>query len=160
MSKWQQGTYQVQNLHKFVGNKMPTYRSSWELQFCRFCDEHPSVEKWASENIRIPYINPLTGKPTNYVPDFMIQYTDKNGGQHVELIEIKPSKETMLENAKSVRDRAAVAVNTAKWQAASEWCKQQGIVFKVLNEDQIFHTNKKRTTKKRVSKSRIPKKRK
>jgi hypothetical protein len=160
MSKWKQGTYQVKNLEKFVGKKMPTFRSSWEQMFCEFCDSHPSIVKWASENIRIPYQNPVTGKLTNYVPDFLIQYVDKNGQEHVELIEIKPSKETTLENARGTKDKIAVAVNTAKWAAAQAWCQQKGIRFKVINEDSIFHTNKKRVQKKRITKSRIPKKKK
>jgi len=159
MSKWHQGTYTVKNPHKYIGKKPPTYRSSWEKAFCVMCDDHPNIIKWASENIRIPYVNPLTGKLTNYVPDFMIQYIDKDGREHVELIEIKPSTETTLENARSTKDKAAVAVNTAKWQAASAWCEQQGIKFKVINEQQIFHKPKGNKAK-RQTRSRVPKKRK
>ena len=156
MSKYAQGIYDVQNPEKYVGNKPPFYRSSWEVAFCRFCDENPSVKKWASENIKIPYQNPITGRLANYVPDFMIQYEDRNGREHVELIEIKPSSQTTLEAAgKSQRNQAAVAVNTAKWQAAAQWCKQKGIHFRVVNEDQIFQTNKKRNKR-----SRIPKRKK
>ena len=155
MSKFQQGEYQVTNKSKYAGTKLPYYRSSWELAFCRMCDTHPNIIKWASENLKIPYQNPLTGKYTVYVPDFMIQYIDKNGKQHVELIEIKPSTQTTMENAKSKKDQAAVILNAAKWTAAQEWCERKGIKFKVINEQQIFQTNKKRQ-----SKSRIPKKRK
>jgi len=158
MSKWQQGTYQVKNTHKYIGSKLPTFRSSWERAFCQMCDDHPNIVKWASENIKIPYMNPVSNRMANYVPDFMVQYIDKDGNQFVELIEIKPSKETTLENANSVRDRAAVAVNTAKWQAASQWCAQQGIRFKVINEDQIFHKPKGNKSK-RQTRSRVPKKR-
>lgn len=150
MSKWAKGTYQVQNKEKYVGAKLPTYRSSWELKFCQFCDTHPNILKWASENIKIPYFNPLTNKHTNYVPDFMIQYIDKDGKEHVELIEIKPSSQTTLESAgRSKTNKAQVVINAAKWEAAQEWCKRKGIKFKVINEQQIFHTNKKRNTNKR-----------
>jgi len=90
MSKFAQGLYEVANVSKYVGDKLPYFRSSWELAFMRMCDAHPNITKWASENVKIPYRNPVTGKYTNYVPDFMIQYTDKDGNQHVELIEIKP----------------------------------------------------------------------
>ena len=55
----------------------------------RFCDESPSISKWANESIRIPYKHPLTGKFTIYVPDFFIAYTDKNGRPHAEVIEKK-----------------------------------------------------------------------
>lgn len=160
MSKWAQGTYQVQNPEKYVGPKPPYYRSSWELAFCRMCDSHPNIIKWANENIKIPYVNPFTGKHANYIPDFMIQYIDKNGKEHVELIEIKPSKETTMEGAKSKKDQLSVVLNAAKWTAAQEWCARKGIRFKVINEDQIFTTNKKRNTGKRISKSRIPKRKK
>lgn len=150
MSKWAQGQYQVQNPEKYVGNKPPFYRSSWELAFCRMCDNHPNILKWANENIKIPYRHPFTGKHANYIPDFMIQYIDKNGTEHVELIEIKPSTQTTLENARSQKDKLSVALNAAKWTAAQEWCQRRGVKFKVINEDQIFSTNKKRNPRKRV----------
>ena len=149
MSKFHQGVYQVQNPHKYVGDKPPYFRSSWESAFCRMCDNHPNIVRWASEYIKIPYRNPITGRYTNYVPDFLIQYVDKNGVEHVELIEIKPSSQTTMENARGTANKAAVIVNAAKWEAAQEWCKRKGIRFKVVNEDQIFHTNTKRNPKKR-----------
>jgi hypothetical protein len=150
MTKWAKGTYQVQNQSKYVGNKLPVYRSSWELKFCQFCDTHPSILKWSSESVRIPYFNPILNKYTNYVPDFMIQYIDKDGKQHVELIEIKPSSQTTLESAgKSKVNKGQVVINAAKWQAAQEWCKRSGIRFKVITENQLFHTNKKRNPQKR-----------
>ena len=96
MKKFAQGTYTVTNASKYVGGKAPYFRSSWELAFMRLCDSHPNILKWASENIKIPYRHPLTGNFSNYVPDFMIQYIDKNGKEHVELIEIKPSNQTTL----------------------------------------------------------------
>ena len=85
MSKFAQGVYEVVNGGKYIGGKKPYYRSSWELAFMRMCDNHPNIMKWASENVRIPYRNPITGKYANYVPDFMIQYIDKGGAEHVEL---------------------------------------------------------------------------
>ena len=83
MPKFAQGNYSVINRQKFVGKTDPFFRSSWELAFMRMCDNHPNITKWASENVKIPYLNPASGKYTNYVPDFMIQYTDKNGNEHV-----------------------------------------------------------------------------
>lgn len=149
MKKFAQGVYEVVNASKYVGEKKPYFRSSWELAFMRMCDSHPNILKWASENIKIPYRNPVTGKYTNYVPDFMIQYLDKNGSEHVELIEIKPANQTTLESAKGKGQVQQVAVNAAKWTAAQEWCKRKGIRFKVINEDQIFQNNKPRNPKKR-----------
>ncbi len=131
-------TYVLQNPQKYVGQHQPFYRSSWEQAFMNHLDRHPNVLAWASEAVKIPYKNPFTGKNTIYVPDFFIVYVDKFGRKHVELIEIKPSKETFIEKAKSRKDQFAVALNTVKWQAAKLWCSQQGIGFRVLTEDQLF----------------------
>jgi hypothetical protein len=138
MSVYARGQYQVKNLAKYIGANFPTYRSSWELVFCQFCDNNPAVAQWASEAIRIPYVNPLTGKKTIYVPDFLIVYNDKNNRQHAEVVEIKPTKETSFESARSIRDKSMVAVNMAKWQAANAWCKAQGLKFRVITEKDIF----------------------
>lgn len=143
MSKYAQGIYTIKNLEKYVGKKQPHYRSSWEFTFCLFCDQNPSVINWASEPFMIPYRHPFTGKNTVYIPDFLILYVDKNQVQHREVIEIKPSKETTMENARSTRDRAAVAVNWAKWSAARAWCQQQGLVFRVVSENDIYVQTKK-----------------
>lgn len=149
-SHYSQGLYTPQNPEKYIGPKKPFARSSWETAFMRFCDGHPNILKWASENVKIPYRHPLTGKITNYVPDFMVQYQDKNGKTLVELIEIKPKSQTVIENAKGRGDKMATVVNAAKWTAAQQWSEAKGIRFKVITEDQIFRNNpKKRTTPKR-----------
>lgn len=125
---------------KYVGTKIPTYRSSWEWSFMRFCDTNPSVQKWASEAISIPYRDPLTGRQTIYVPDFFIQYVDKNNKMHVELIEIKPASQAVLERVgKNKYNQAQFVKNQAKWQAATMWCKQQGIKFRIVSENDLFH---------------------
>lgn len=147
-SRYSQGMYQPQNPDKYVGGAMPFARSSWETAFMRFCDSHPNILKWASENVKIPYRHPMTGKITNYVPDFMVQYQDKNGKTRVELIEIKPKSQTVIENARGKGDKIQTMVNAAKWTAAQEWCKAKGIHFKVITEDQIFNKPS-RTTKPR-----------
>jgi hypothetical protein len=142
MSKYAQGKFQLQNPAKYVGNKTPTYRSSWEYVFMQFCDNNPSVLQWASEAVRINYRNPLTGKNTIYVPDFLITYTDSKGQQHAEVVEVKPQKETTLENNKNIRTQAAAVLNMAKWQAAQAWCKAHNLRFRVVTENDIFHMGK------------------
>lgn len=138
MSKYTQQYFTPQNPQKLVGTPRPYARSSWELRMMSFLDQHPNVIQWGSECIKIPYTNPLTGKSTIYVPDFLVKYADKNGNQRAELIEIKPKKETLMEAAKSRRDKMFVILNTAKWIAALAFCSKHGLKFRVLNEDQIF----------------------
>jgi len=138
MSKYAQGKYQIKNPEKYIGKKTPTYRSSWEFTFCSFCDNNPAVVNWASEAIQIPYYNPVSGKNTIYVPDFLIVYVDKHQRKHTELVEIKPSKEVTLETAKSYRDKLMVAINMAKWAAADSWARANNIRFRVVTEFDIF----------------------
>lgn len=139
MSNYAQGKFQLTNPSKYVGNKTPTYRSSWEYVFMQFCDNNPNVLQWASEAVHINYRNPLTGRNTIYVPDFLITYVDATGGQRAEVIEVKPRKETTLEGAKNIRDQAAAILNMAKWEAARAWCKAHNLTFRVVTEDMIFH---------------------
>jgi hypothetical protein len=139
MSKYVQGKFQLKNPTKYVGNKTPTYRSSWELVFMQFCDNNPNILNWASEAVHINYRNPLTGKNTIYVPDFLITYQDAAGGQRAEVIEVKPRKETTLEGAKNIRDQASAILNMAKWEAARAWCRAHNLTFRVVTEDMIFH---------------------
>jgi hypothetical protein len=143
MSRFAQGKYTVANPEKYVGKKNPTYRSSWELHFMRFCDTNPSIQKWASEAISIPYRCPITGKSTIYIPDFFIQYVDKASKMHVELIEIKPQNQTLHEKVGKNRNNQIQYVrNIAKWRAAQAWCKNQGIKFRIINEQDLFHTGR------------------
>lgn len=143
MAKWAQGIYEVQNPQKYVGKGKPRYRSGWELTFMRFCDSNDKIVNWASEAISIPYRNPFTGKQTVYIPDFFIVYQDRAGRVVSEVVEIKPKKQTVIEEKiTSARDRMAVALNHAKWQAAQAYCKRIGVTFRVITEDQIFYNGR------------------
>jgi len=145
MPKFAQGKFTMKNPQKYVGTKTPMARSSWEFVFMRMLDEHAGVENWASESIQIPYRDPLTGRHTIYVPDFLIVYVDKNKKKHAELIEVKPASQTIKENVgKSLYNQEQYVKNLAKWEAATAWCKQKGIKFRVVNEGDIFHQGSKR----------------
>ena len=144
MAKYAQGIFVPKNTEKYVGNKKPRYRSGWEFTFMTFCDNNTAVLKWASEAIMIPYRHPLTGKIANYIPDFFILYQNKQGKQIAEMIEIKPKKQSLIESrVASAGDRAVVAVNHAKWASAMAYCKQSGITFRVITEDDLFRNGRK-----------------
>ncbi len=142
MSRWAQGVYQVINQNKYVGQGSPRYRSGWEHSFMRFLDSNDHILQWASECVRIPYRNPITGKNTTYVPDFLITYRTKNNTVKAELIEIKPKGQSVIAEGQRPRDRAVVAINYAKWAAAQAWCKRQGLEFRVITEDDMFRNGK------------------
>ena len=140
MAKYAQGKYSIKNPEKYMGRGAPTYRSSWEFAFMQFCDNNPAVTNWTSEGLKIPYFNPVSGKNTIYVPDFLMVYVDATGQQHAEVVEVKPKKETTLEDAgRSPRAQAAAILNMAKWEAARAWCRAHNLTFRVVTESDIFY---------------------
>jgi hypothetical protein len=153
MAKFSQGEFMPKNPQKLVGNYKPVYRSSWEFKVMTLLDNHPNVINWASESISIPYNNPFKppsprGYNSTYIPDFLIVYKDKFGKTRAELVEVKPAKEAIAENAKSKKDKAALVINTSKWAAAMSYCKKNGLTFRILTENDIFITkgaNKRKT---------------
>ena len=142
MSKYASGKYQVKNPEKYMGKRLPSYRSSWEFTFMSFCDNNPAVLNWVSEGVKIPYFNPVSGKQTIYVPDFLVVYVDANQRQHTARGEIKPSKEATMESARSYRDKLMVAMNMAKWAAADSLCRANNMRFRVVTEFDIFKNQK------------------
>ena len=72
--------YKPSHPEKYLGNSNNIIcRSSWERQFCRYCDVNPNIVKWASEEFSIPYISPVDGRPHRYYPDFLIEVKEKSG---------------------------------------------------------------------------------
>lgn len=141
--KYSQGVFTPKNPTKYIGKGNILYRSSWELQFMMWCDKNVDVLKWASEAIRIPYRNPLTGKNTTYVPDFFVQYLDASRNVRSAIFEIKPEKHQILEKVgKNRHDQIQYILNQAKWAAANAYCKSQGLEFRILNENDLFMNGK------------------
>ena len=148
MNKFHQGKYTVKNPQKYAGGGTPTFRSSWEYTFMCFCDDNPNVLAWASEPVKITYQHPITGKVTAYVPDFIMTYVDSGGTKRAEIIEIKPSSQSRPEFARNRGEAQQVAINYAKWDAATRWAAKRGMKFRVLNEGDIYSNTKKPKAKK------------
>lgn len=145
MAKFSQGKFNLKNPEKYIGVGTPRYRSSWEFSVMTMCDTNPAIQKWASESIKIPYRDPLTGKQTIYVPDFFVNYVDKNSKQHAELWEIKPASQAFIENVgRSKTNQMQFVKNQAKWEAARAWCRQHGVAFRIISENDIFHQGKRK----------------
>lgn len=138
MANYQQGKYTPNNPEKYIGKKQPVYRSGWELVFMRWCDNTANILGWSSEDQVIPYMNPITGKRHNYIPDFLIVYIDAQGKKHAEVVEIKPSSQ-IQGNAKSNHDRIHAVVNEAKWRYARQWAAAQGMKFTIITENEIYN---------------------
>lgn len=141
--KFSKGAYTLKNPEKYVGTSGPVYRSSWEIAVMRMCDENPAIQQWSSEPVKIPYRDPLTGKQSVYVPDFLVTFIDRNQKKHAELWEVKPANQQILEKVgKNPYNQAQFVKNQAKWAAASIWCRNQGVKFRILNEHDIFHNGR------------------
>jgi len=141
--------YKPSHPEKYLGNsKNIICRSSWERTFCRYCDTHPNVVKWASEEFSIPYISPVDGRPHRYYPDFLIEVKEKSGKIKKYVIEIKPKRQTLPPVKKKritkgfITEARTYAINQAKWSAAVDFCKDNMIEFKIITEDQLYHWKK------------------
>lgn len=133
------------NKQKYTGDYPIISRSSWEQEFMKYCDLHPDVMEWASEPVKIPYSDPLTGKQKLYIPDFLVTFLTKGGERRTKLIEIKPLHETTESHARNSHDVAIRTRNEAKWGAATQWAMRRGIEFLVWTEANLFnnHGNRK-----------------
>ena len=143
-NKFQKSLYIVKNKEKYVGRRNPICRSSWERTFCIFLDLSPNVLQWASEAIRVPYCDPLTGKQKGYYPDFFMVYLDKDGVKKAEIVEIKPSTQTGQKKTKSAVNKAQIIKNHAKWQAALAYCAKNGLKFHLITELEMFKSGTKK----------------
>ena len=137
------GVYKPQNPKKYIGN--PTgivYRSLWERKLMRYCDTNEKVLKWASEEIAIPYYNPVKKRMAKYFPDFYMEFIDKNNNRKKILIDVKPAKETKPPQYKRRTKNVLIAEamysqNQAKWAAAEEFCLDQGWEFQIMTEKEL-----------------------
>jgi hypothetical protein len=78
-----------------------------------------------------------------YVPDFLVTFVDRNQKRHAELWEVKPANQQILEKVgKNPYNQAQFVKNQAKWAAATIWCRNQGVKFRILNEHDIFHNGR------------------
>lgn len=139
MAKYYSGKYKPKNIEKYVGNKYPTYRSTWELHVFSWLDNNENITKWGSEPVKIPYVHPFTGKVSNYIPDLIVEYVTKGGKIEREIIEIKPYKQCVREAARNENELAVVEVNHEKWRFAREWAKNHGMKFRVMTEKDIYN---------------------
>jgi len=157
--RYKQGSYIVRNTNKYIGNLSEVYyRSSWEKQFCIWCDTNESVLSWGSELVKIPYevlketqykLQKIVKKETKmYIPDFFLEIRNPDFTTTQYLIEIKPMKEILKPIYPNKVTRKNVLQyersmnlwfkNLLKWEKAEEYCASRGIIFKLVTEKNIF----------------------
>jgi hypothetical protein len=140
------GYFKPKNPDKYIGDKRNIiYRSSYELKLMAWCDSHPKVVKWSSEELAIPYVSPLDGSNHRYFPDFLIKILNEDDKLETWMIEVKPHYQTLAptikENAKNnkayIKEVMEYGINQAKWLAAEEYCKHRKWKFKVFTEKEL-----------------------
>lgn len=144
-SKYLQGEFKPKNVEKYSGTIPILFRSEWELKFMQFLDLSTGCIKWSSESVVIKYISPIDSKEHRYFVDFYAEFKQKDGNIGKHLIEIKPKKfmskpiMTKRKNPKTFQEEMQIyLVNRAKWDAAENYCRRNGIKFSVMCEEDIF----------------------
>jgi len=138
------GKYQPSHPRKYKGDPTNiTFRSLWERKFMVYCDKNSNILEWNSEEIIIPYISPVDGKPHRYFPDFYMKVKESNGQIKRYVIEVKPLKQCSppkkpkRQTKGYIREAYEYAKNQAKWKEAREWCADRQFEFKVVTEKEL-----------------------
>ena len=136
--------YKPSNPQKYKGNVNNIIcRSTWERKFCKWCDLTENIIEWGSEEFFIPYISPVDKRVHRYFPDFIIKVKESTGQIKTYVIEVKPKRQTMEPKKKSrvtksyIYECKTYAVNQAKWKAATEFCEDRRIEFKIITEEEL-----------------------
>lgn len=138
------GFFKPRNPKKYRGD--PTkivYRSSWELKFMGYLDAHSDVVEWASEEFSIPYRSPIDGRVHRYFPDFLVKKVNADGTKETVVVEIKPFKQTKPPEVRKKQTKQYLqevytwGVNSAKWDAAREFCKDKKWKFMIMTEHEL-----------------------
>ncbi len=133
------GRYTVKNKQKYAGDTSKVvYRSLWERQAFRWCEENHNVRAWNSEEIVIPYKCKTDNRLHRYFVDLLVEM--RNG--EVILVEIKPKKQTQppkgkRKTKKHLNEVTTYIKNTSKWEAAQRFAEHKGWKFQIWTEDTL-----------------------
>ena len=138
------GRYSPSYPRKYKGNPSNIiYRSLWERKFMVYCDLNQNILEWGSEEIVIPYRSPIDNRVHRYFPDFYVKLKETTGKTKKYIIEVKPKRQTQPPSRPNrqtkgyLREVYEYARNQAKWEAASDYCKDRLYEFKIMTEDEL-----------------------
>lgn len=134
------GKYTIRFKDKYLGDPTKVvYRSLWERQAFKWCENNPRVKAWNSEEIVIPYKCTTDNRLHRYFVDLLVEFDNKD----IILVEIKPKKETKPPKQPKRRTKRYLnecltyMKNTSKWTAADQYAKHKGWKFQVWTEDTL-----------------------
>jgi len=135
-----QGRYTIKRPEKYAGDaKKVVFRSLWERQAFKWCENNPKVKMWNSEEVVVPYKSTVDKKLHRYFVDLLIQMEDKS----TYLVEIKPKKETTppkkpkRKTKRYLNEQLTFIKNQDKWEAATEFAEHKGWKFQVWTEETL-----------------------
>jgi hypothetical protein len=134
------GFFKPTNRAKYKGNaNNVVFRSMWERHCFVWLDNNPDVVSWSSEEVVVPYYSPIDKKMRRYFVD--LKYTTKTGQTFI--IEVKPAKETKVPDGpknsdKYIRESITYVKNQSKWEAADKYARDNGWVFDVWTENELY----------------------
>ena len=138
MRKTYKGKYRIKKPEKYMGDpKNITYRSLWERQAFRWCEDRDDIVAWSSEETVVPYVCPTDKRAHRYFIDLKIKF--KNG--RTVLVEIKPKSQTIppkkpsRQTKKYINEVMTYVKNEAKWKAASKYAQDRGYHFEIWTQD-------------------------
>lgn len=138
------GRYTIKNPDKYAGDaRKVIYRSLWERNTFRWCENNPKVKLWNSEEVVVPYVSSVDKKLHRYYVDLLIQMDNKK----TYLIEIKPKKETQPPKPRSrktkkfINEQLTYITNRDKWEAANKFAEHNGWKFQVWTEETLKNLN-------------------
>jgi len=134
------GRYKVKNRSKYKGDPdNVVFRSLWERNAFKWCDDNPNIKGWSSEEVVIPYFYEVDKKYHRYFMDLKITYND---GKTI-LVEIKPEKETSppefngRKTKKYLTEGMTYVKNMNKWKAARNYAADRGWGFQIWTEKEL-----------------------
>ena len=160
VGKFKGGNYLPKNRDKFYKlNKEGGvyYRSSYEQKVLIFLDLNEDITLVAVEHLAIPYVlkkvdkyNSLISESSHqYFVDFYYELKMQDGSTKRVALEVKPKQQTVPPSFKETSKMSKKQLesykwaidewnkNMSKWTYAIEYCKQKGIFFKIITEDEI-----------------------
>tara|TARA_B100002019_G_C21070927_1_gene498964 strand:- start:191 stop:631 length:441 start_codon:yes stop_codon:yes gene_type:complete len=134
------GKYKIKKPEKYAGDASNViFRSLWERNAFRWCEDNPKVKLWNSEGVVVPYKCSVDKKLHRYFVDLLIEMDNKK----IYLIEIKPKNQTLPPKKKSrktkkyINEALTFSRNQDKWNAADKFAKHNGWQFQVWTEETL-----------------------
>ena len=146
------GKYRPKKASKYRGDvRNIVYRSLLERRFMVFCDTNESVIWWSSEEVVVPYVSPVDNRWHRYFVDFLVELKTKDGMYETVLIEVKPHRQCKppkkmnlvgvdkrtKQARRYIREATTWGINSAKWDAATEYASKKGWKFKIITDKEL-----------------------